>query len=325
MVHFEDEDDIINPCWDNVFKATFTRNSPESRGALENLLCAIIGRRPAVLSIAANEPPVDSVNERQIRYDLSCKFDDGELCNIEMTLNPNACEPVRLEYYSGKLFVSQDIRGKGRSYSGLKHTYQISLLVNAPIIDDDVFVHYFEYYDAENGISLGGKSQIITIELSKLEQIAKKPVAKMKALERWGVFFKYSPDKGKRGLVNEIIKAEEGIAMAGQVLLTFSKDENERAWQLSEYKFAVDHQSNMVDARRAGVKEGEAKGVKKGIKQGVKQGIIQGVKQGSANKAVEIARKLLDLSMSIEEIMEVTGLTREEIERLRDRLPDKHK
>jgi len=286
---FKYEDDIINPCWDNVFKAIFTKGTPESRGALEYLLSAILRRRLTVLTIVANEPPVDSVNERQIRYDINCKFDGGELCNIEMTLNPDVDEPMRLEYYSGKLFIGQDIRGQDKSYSDLKHTYQISLLVNTSMIKDDSFVHHFKHYDEEKGISLNGRSHIITIELSKLEQIARKPVADMTALERWAVFFKYTLDKEKRELVNEIIKHEEGIAMAGQVLLSISKDEKERARLTSEYKFAVDLQSRMVNARRIAKHEEKS----------------------------EIARNALRKKMSIEDIVDITGLTLEEVEGLR--------
>ena len=289
QIYFKYEDDIINPCWDNVFKATFTKDTPESQGALAYLLSAIIKRKLSVLTVVANEPPVDSVNERQIRYDINCKFDNGELCNIEMTLNPDTYEPVRLEYYSGKLFVSQDIRGKDKSYSDLKRSYQIALLVNAPIYDDDVFVHNFKYYDEENAVSLNGRSHIITIELSKLEKIARKPVAEMNALERWAVFFRYTPDKEKRELINEIIKAEEGIAMGAQVLLSISKDENERARLTSEYKFAVDLQSKTVEARREARREEKR----------------------------DIARNLIKRNRPIEEIMEDTGLTYEEIEDLK--------
>jgi ACT domain-containing protein len=74
-IFFNYEDDIIDPCWDAVFKATFTRDTPESRGALTYLLSAIIKRKVTVLTIMANEPPVDDVNERQIRYDINCKFE----------------------------------------------------------------------------------------------------------------------------------------------------------------------------------------------------------------------------------------------------------
>ena len=284
-IHFTYEDDILNPCWDNVFKAVFARDTPDSRRALEYLISAILKRNLVVLSLIANEPPVESVNERQIRYDILCKFDNSELCNIEMSLNPDKYEPTRLEYYSSKLFVSQDIRGQDKSYSDLKHTYQISLVVNAPIIEDNVFVHHFTHYDKENGISLNGRSHIITIELSKLEQIALKPVADMTALERWAVFFRFITVKEKRELANSIVESEEGIAMAGQVLLSISKDEKERARLTSEYKFAVDLQSKLVDAGRA--------------------------------KAAEIARNLLGLGIPVEQVVKGTGLTYEEVEAMR--------
>ena len=287
-IFFQYEDDIINPCWDNVFKAIFTKDTPESRGALEFLLSAILGRILTVVLITANEPPVDSLNERQIRYDISCKFDNGDLCNIEMTLSPDSFEPVRLEYYSSKLFTNQDIRGKDKSYNDLKHSYQIALLVNNPMYKDDVFVHHFKHYDEINKVSLGGRSHIIVIELAKLDQIAQKPVAEMTALERWAVFFRYTPDKEKRELVNEIIKIEEGIAMAGQVLLQISKDERERARLTSEYKYVVDLQSKMVDARRDGRAEG----------------------------LIDVARNLLSEGDSIDRVIKVTGLTREEVEGL---------
>jgi len=199
------EDDIINPCWDNVFKAIFTKETPQSRGALMKLLSAIIKRDLTVLTITANEPPIGDIRERQIRYDISCKFIDGGLCNIEMTLNPDKYEQARLEYYAAKLLISQDIRGKEKSYKDLNHSYQISLLVNDPIIEDDRLVHHFIKYDYENNIALDGRSHIMTVELSKLNQIACKPVEEMTPIERWAVFFRYTPDKEKRGLVNELI------------------------------------------------------------------------------------------------------------------------
>ena len=288
QIYFKYEDDIINPCWDNVFKAIFTKDTPESRGALACLLSAIIKRSLSVVTIVTNEPPVESINERQIRYDINCKFDDDELCNIEMTLNPDNYEAVRLEYYSCKLFVSQDIRGKDRSYKDLKRSYQIALLVNDPVYDDEAFVHNFKHYDEETGVSLNGRSHIITVELAKLEQIAKKPVKEMTAIERWAVFFRYTPDKEKRELINEIIKIEEGIAMGAQVLLNISKDERERAKLTSEYKFAVDLQSKMVDARRA----------------------------GAASRDFEIAKIMLVDGESVEKISRYTGLTSEEIDSL---------
>jgi hypothetical protein len=105
FIRFDDTDDLIDICLDNVFKAVFTRNTPESQGALSKLLSAVIGRELSVITITANEPPVDNLRDRQIRFDINCKAGDGELLNVEMSLNPDAFEPIRLEFHAGKLFT----------------------------------------------------------------------------------------------------------------------------------------------------------------------------------------------------------------------------
>jgi predicted transposase/invertase (TIGR01784 family) len=254
LVQFTEDDRLLNPCWDNVFKAVFTKESPESRGALCNLLSAIIRRDVKVLSVTANEPPIDNIRDRQILFDISVKLDNGELSNIEMTMHTRTFELLRLEYYAGKLYLTQDIRGAGRGYHNLQKTYQISL-VNTSVVDDPSFIHEFEYYDRTRDISLHGHSLIITVELSKLTDIVKKPIAEMSAVERWAVFFRYCLDGEKRDLINALMRHEEGITMASEALLTVSKDEITRARLLSEYKFEVDLQSDMAAAKQEGREE----------------------------------------------------------------------
>ncbi|MDR1029416.1 MAG: hypothetical protein LBL76_00930 [Treponema sp.] len=60
LIQFGDADDLIDICYDNVFKAVFTKNTPESRGALSRLISALIGRDVSVTAINANEPPIDN-------------------------------------------------------------------------------------------------------------------------------------------------------------------------------------------------------------------------------------------------------------------------
>jgi predicted transposase/invertase (TIGR01784 family) len=268
IIAFAPDDDLINPCWDNVFKAVFTRQTQTSQGALRGLLSAILERTVTVVKVKANEPAIDDLRDRQIRYDISCKFDADELADVEMTLNPDKFEPVRIEYYTSKLFIGQDIRGNDRNYDNLKGTYQISLLVNGELFEDEGFLHEFEYYDEVRKTALGGRTHIITLELSKVEGLLKKPVEEMSAKERWAIFFKYCTDKGNRGLINEILKQEEGIAMAGAELLTISQDEHEQARLLSELKYELDLQSRVVTAKREGRQEGLAEGWQKGQREG---------------------------------------------------------
>jgi predicted transposase/invertase (TIGR01784 family) len=295
-VYFAENDDIIDIRHDNVFKAVFTRSTPASQGALSKLVSALVGRELSIVAITANEPPIDNVHDRQIRFDINCRAEDGELINVEMSLNPDRFEPVRLEFHAAKLFTGQDIRGTDKNYDDLKQAYQIAILANERFFHDDIPLHSFEYYDREHNVSLNGRSRIITLELSKLDKVLEKPIKDMSAPEHWAVFFQYLTDKAKRGKINEIIACEEGIKMASEVLMTISKDEVERARLMSEYKYQLDTQSKLVNAKREGIREG----------------MLKGEQNGKAN----IARNALAEGLSVDVVQKITGLDAETIEGL---------
>jgi predicted transposase/invertase (TIGR01784 family) len=292
VIRFDEAEDLIDICMDNVFKAVFARDTPESLGALSGLLSALTGRDLTVVAITANEPPIDNLRDRQIRFDINCKAGEGRLINVEMSLNPDACEPVRLEFHAGKLFTGQDIRGMDKSYDDLKEAYQVAILAKERFFEDEEFLHNFEYYDPIRRVYLGGRSRIVTAELSKLDRIIEKPAVEMTASEHWGIFFRYLTDKGRRKTINEVLKYEEGIAMAGEVLLRISRDEAERARLISEYKYVVDTQSKVVQAKREGRREGRQEGRQ------------------------EVARKLKNRGIAARQIAEDTGLSLKEIEEL---------
>ena len=50
---------------------------------------------------------------------------------------------------------------------------------------------------------------------------------------------------------------------------------------------------------------------------GREEGRKEGIEKGERKKQIEIARKLLDKKMPIEQIIEITDLTRDEVEKLR--------
>ncbi|MDR1029415.1 MAG: hypothetical protein LBL76_00925 [Treponema sp.] len=76
--------------------------------------------------------------------------------------------------------------------------------------------------------------------------------------------------------------------MASEVLLSISKDEVERARLVSEEKYLLDTQSQVVHAKREGLQEG----IKK------------------------VARNFKTLGAPIEQIVQATGLTEEQINEL---------
>jgi predicted transposase/invertase (TIGR01784 family) len=284
-----DTDDPVDIRKDNVFKAVFTKNTLESTRALSKLISALIGRDITIVSLLANESAIENVRDRQIRYDINCRAENGELINVEMCLGPKSYEPVRLEFYIAKLFIGQDIRGINNTYDDLKQTYQIAILANEKFFPDKEFFHTFEYYDSVREVSLNGRTQIITLELTKLNEVVDKPIKEMSVPERWAVFFGYLTDRSKRSKINEIVEVEEGIAMASQVLLKVSRDEEERARLTRDEKIELDYQSGLAYAKKEGKTEG----------------------------LTEVVRNALAEGFSIDAIQKITGLDVEVIDGLR--------
>ena len=61
------------------------------------------------------------------------------------------------------------------------------------------------------------------------------------------------------------------------------------------------------------------KGTRQGRRIGIKQGIIEGKKEGIKETNLKVAKDLLDLKLPIEKIMEITNLTKEEIEQIKNK------
>lgn len=311
-IYFQEDDDIVEICKDNVFKAVFTKDMPESRIALSKLVSALIGRDITIIDILANEPPVDSTYERQIRFDINCRAENGEQLNVEMCFNPDPYEPVRMEYYTGKLFTAQGIKGIDKDFSDLLRVYQISILANKSFFPDKDFYHSFEYYDHVKGVSLNGKTQIITIELTKLDNVVDKSIEEMNTKEYWAIFFRYLTDRSKRGIINEILKREEGLAMASEVVMSISKDWEERMRIFSEEKRQLDIQSSFAHARKEGYKTGH----REGHKEGHKEGHREGHREGDKERQKRTAQKMKIAGEPLSKIINFTELSPEEIEKL---------
>jgi predicted transposase/invertase (TIGR01784 family) len=284
---------VLDIRYDVVFKAVFTKDTKESRGALSHLISALIGRTVKVEAVIANEPPVDDLRQRYLRFDVACRTEEGEPVNVEMSLNPKASERVRLEYHAAKLFVGQDIHGEDKGFKDLKETYQIAILAKKQFFMDEELVHNFIYYDPDNRIPLGGKTRIITVELLKTKPIVDKPIKEMTTSELWAVFFEYLTDEEKRAKMIEIINHEEGIAMAVETLSKITQDQVEYARMCNLLKSELDYQCGMVEAREEGFEKGR--------------------EEGRNEEKLIIAKNLLAKGSTPEFVQEITGLSLEDI------------
>ena len=100
----------------------------------------------------------------------------------------------------------------------------------------------------------------------------------------------------------------EEIREAKDELIKMSNDDTQRE--------LYDMRAKTLRDKISALNEAERKGIKKGREEGRKEGRKEGIEEGEKNKAIEIARSLINLGLDKEAISKSTGLDLGEIEKL---------
>ena len=102
-------------------------------------------------------------------------------------------------------------------------------------------------------------------------------------------------------------------------------DENEEVKKANEEleKLKQDEINSWYALRRQGAVVDERLRLSYATRKGVEQGLEQGVARGEKLKQIEIAKKMILKDMDDESIIELTGLTKKEIEEIKKSLSEK--
>ena len=96
------------------------------------------------------------------------------------------------------------------------------------------------------------------------------------------------------------------------------KQVEERYISFDASKMAYRDIKNFVDtAKREGIAEGKEIGMKEGMEKGMEKGRAEGRAEGMNLRSLEIARKMLAKGLDEASVMDMTGLTAEEIKLLK--------
>lgn len=288
------EADILPPSDDRVFKLILT--SGDAKPVLIDLISSIIKRPVVGVEVRNSEVPPEDTHEKAERLDVNCRTDDGSQVDLEMQASrieeESDSKHQNLKgksiYYLCDLHSSQPSKGV-RRYDKLARTYQVTFCSYTVFHDREEYVNSFSMRHDEDNELLSDAIHVVYVELSKLQETMKKSVDDMTDLEKWAVFFRYANEPTYRGTVNEVIASKEVLQMAGDLLMSISQDERERAVFRSRRMYQSDQQSNIATAED----------------------------RGKAVARIEIARNALQMKMPVADITKLTGLTHEEVERLR--------
>ena len=283
---------LLNPKIDYVFKRIFGHAGNED--ITKSLLSSIIKDEISDITVDCNTiTEKDLLDDKVGILDIKAKLNNNINCNIEMQVVDKKNIEKRLMFYWSKIYT-MSIKS-GDDYNQLEKGIVILFTdFNLEKLRGiNKFITKWNLREEENPkIILTDVLEIYIIELSKGEELLKNKSKKEKEkypLNTWLQFIN-NPEVIVDMENKEVKKAKE-------VLAEISKDEHERYKAELRQKYIMDQ------------KAVEEAGFDKGLAAGIKQGIEQGIKQ----KQIEIAKKLLKKGTKLEEIIELTDLTKEEI------------
>jgi len=186
--------------------------------------------------------------------------------------------------YAGEIHSGQDYEVLNKTIVVLLSNFELDVTKDIPKIHTKWEIREEEY----SKIVLTNVLEIHIIEMPKLiKAMENKKVDKKDKLILWTMFM-LSPEK----LGDEVMENNEDIKKAKEELEKINQDAREKELARLRMKHIMDTKA----VQRYGFKEGEKSGIKKGKN--------------------EIAKKLLKMGLSIEQIIEATGLTKEELEKI---------
>ena len=285
---------------DYIFKRVFAFEGNES--VLKDFLEAILRKDIKEVTIKNPEIIPYEKDEKRGLLDIKAETDDGMVLDVEMQMKDKKDTEERGVQYLGNMITSQ--LQVGDDYTKLKKSIVIFITnynflkrnsyhsVGKMKFDETLEEEYVDMgYKEEQQIA----SKYIEFHYIELPKYKKKEPSKFTKLDQWMCVFTQRKE--------EIMLAEKEnkeIKKAMNTLDFISEDPKERERHnsiiMAEYN-RLTSEHNFFEA-------------------GVEEGIEKGIEKGKEEERKEIAKKLLKIRIPIEQIIETTGLTKQEIEEL---------
>ena len=116
---------------------------------------------------------------------------------------------------------------------------------------------------------------------------------------------------------NELIQQQQYLPTTEELEISGFSDAELRAYD--KFWDSVSVERTLIDDS---YQKGKEEGMEKGIAEGMEKGMKQGMEKGMNLRSLEIARKMLAKGMDEASVMDMTGLTAEEIKLLKAEMGD---
>lgn len=270
-------------------------------GVLEGFLTVLLGEEVKIVELLESESNQLTADDKFNRVDIKAKNSKGEIIIIEVQ-NTRELDYLERILYGVAKAITEHI-SLGERYFEVKKIYSISILYFDIGSGSDYLYHgQNSFIGVHTGdylrVSTKEKDAIVPrlpaeiypeyflIRVNEFNKVAVTP------LEEWIEYL-------KTGCIRPDTKAP-GLEEAREKLIYYNMSPEERR-AYDEHLSAMMIQNDVLDTAKL---------------EGLIEGRIEGIKEGEQKKQISIASNLKKMGLSTEMIMEATGLSVEDIEKL---------
>ena len=280
----------LDPKVDLIFKKIFSKHPDLLMSLLNALLPLSDDEQIQSIKYLPTELVPELYEHKNSIVDVLCEDVKGRKFCVEMQMEWSDAFQQRVLFNASKLYVSQ--AKKGGKYSELQPVYSLNLINDIFAHDTPDFIHNYRIVHDKDSNKVIEGLHFTFIELPKFTPHS---IADKRMMVLWLRFLTEINSNTKEvpaDLLNdpEIGKAVEELEISG-----FSDAE---LWAYDKFWDSVSVERTLID-------DSYQKGIEKGIEKGMNQ------------RSLEIARKMLTQGMDEAMVMDMTGLTAEEIKQMK--------
>ena len=295
---------------DYIFKRVFAYKGNES--VLKDFLEALLKIEIKGIKITNPEIIPYEKGEKRGLLDIKAEINDGTMIDVELQMKNEKNTEERATEYMGKM-ISEQLQ-VGDSYQKLKKSIVI-FITNYNFLNRNSYHSVgrmkFDKTLKDEYVDMGFKiedeiaSKYIEVHYIELPKFKKRELSKFTKLDQWMCIF----TQNKEGIMLAE-KENKEIKRAINTLDFLSKDPKERERHNSIVMAEYNRLTSQHNFYKAGLKDGIEKRNRSTEKK-------NGITKGEKNKSTEIAKKMLNMGFTLEQILEATNLSKEEIEKLK--------
>ena len=285
---------MIKLTFDTAFKSFFSRNPDFLKDFLIEELSLDMDKDETKITVSNVELPKDIQKEYQKKIDIIIYLDESIIVNVEANTNKFQNIKRRNFIYMAKLYGLT--LKKGEKIKKLEESDLYQLNINASKDDKNIGENIYELRSKFTGETLIDNFALHLKNIEYYRDLYYTKGAKLNRAGMWLVVLSSGNYEELYRTASQILDEKDTDIFMDEVIRMNLEEPILTEWE-AKMLDEIEKYDTIKNSKKEGFEEGETSGIQK-------------------NK-IETARKMLQKNMKIEDIIDITGLSKKDIEKLK--------